>query len=201
VIAGMAIAISAEAGLMRHICDNIVGLSNRDIPRLTSSLHLSALRAGLSGLGPALLGPQISAAIRLPPEITSSSCSTSTPLSSCCPRTGDTVDAARTGGSGSGFAVLGSEVESLASQTAKATDEKGAATREIARDIQRTGRAAPARSPATSLHLTPRVPDAIAHLRFETCGLTPHPGMTGQPQCEAVMTFSTGARRSRRLSR
>jgi methyl-accepting chemotaxis protein len=57
VIAGMAIVISAGAGIvLRHIGGTMVDLSGRDIPRLTASLQLLTQSAGLASLGPALLG-------------------------------------------------------------------------------------------------------------------------------------------------
>src|SRR5689334_21244875 len=57
VIAGMAIVISAGAGIaLRHIGGTMVDLSGRDIPRLTASLQLLAQSASLASLGPALLG-------------------------------------------------------------------------------------------------------------------------------------------------
>jgi methyl-accepting chemotaxis protein len=57
VIAGMAIVISAGAGIvLRHIGGTMVDLSGRDIPRLTASLQLMAQSASLASLGPALLG-------------------------------------------------------------------------------------------------------------------------------------------------
>ncbi|WJR79063.1 HAMP domain-containing methyl-accepting chemotaxis protein [Bradyrhizobium sp. NP1] len=56
VIAGMAIIISAGAGLeLRHIGETMLDLSGRDIPRLAASLQLSAQSAGLAAQGPALL--------------------------------------------------------------------------------------------------------------------------------------------------
>ncbi|WP_315757576.1 MULTISPECIES: HAMP domain-containing methyl-accepting chemotaxis protein [unclassified Bradyrhizobium] len=59
VIAGMAIAISVAAGLMlRHVGGTMVELSDREIPRLTSSLQLLAQSSGLASLGPALLQSQ-----------------------------------------------------------------------------------------------------------------------------------------------
>ena len=57
VIAGMAILISAGAGIvLRHVGGTMVDLSGRDIPRLTSSLQLLAQSASMASLGPALLG-------------------------------------------------------------------------------------------------------------------------------------------------
>ena len=56
VIAGMAIVISAGAGLvLGHLGDTMVDLSGRDIPRLAASLQLSAQSASLASQGPALL--------------------------------------------------------------------------------------------------------------------------------------------------
>src|SRR6478736_3351616 len=56
VIAGMAVVISAGAGLMLgHLGGSMVELSGRDIPRLAASLQLSAQSASLASQGPALL--------------------------------------------------------------------------------------------------------------------------------------------------
>jgi gas vesicle protein len=56
VIAGMAIIISAGAGLvLKHLGGTMVDLSGRDIPRLAASLQLAAQSASLAGQGPALL--------------------------------------------------------------------------------------------------------------------------------------------------
>src|SRR5207244_10710393 len=56
VIAGMAIVISAGAGLMLgRLGGAMVDLSGRDIPRLAASLQLSAQSASLASQGPALL--------------------------------------------------------------------------------------------------------------------------------------------------
>jgi methyl-accepting chemotaxis protein len=56
VIAGMAIVISAGAGLaLRHLGGAMVDLSGRDIPRLTASLQLAAQSSSLASQGPALL--------------------------------------------------------------------------------------------------------------------------------------------------
>jgi methyl-accepting chemotaxis protein len=56
VIAGMAIVISAGAGLMLGRLGSTMGdLSGRDIPRLAASLQLSAQSASLASQGPALL--------------------------------------------------------------------------------------------------------------------------------------------------
>src|ERR1700694_1444035 len=59
VIAGMAIVISAGAGLvLGHLGSTMVDLSGRDIPRLAASLQLSAQSASLASQGPALLASQ-----------------------------------------------------------------------------------------------------------------------------------------------
>jgi len=56
VIAGMAVVISAGAGLMLgRLGGTMVDLSGRDIPRLAASLQLSAQSASLASQGPALL--------------------------------------------------------------------------------------------------------------------------------------------------
>src|SRR5450759_2397696 len=56
VIAGMTIIISAGAGtVLNHLGGTMVGLSGRDIPRLSASLQLSARSASLGSQGPALL--------------------------------------------------------------------------------------------------------------------------------------------------
>jgi methyl-accepting chemotaxis protein len=56
VIAGMAIVISAGAGMvLEHLGGSILDLSGRDIPRLAASLQLSAQSASLASQGPALL--------------------------------------------------------------------------------------------------------------------------------------------------
>jgi methyl-accepting chemotaxis protein len=56
VIAGMAIVISAGAGMvLHHLGGTMVDLSGRDIPRLAASLQLSAQSASLASQGPALL--------------------------------------------------------------------------------------------------------------------------------------------------
>jgi len=56
VIAGMAIVISAGAGMvLGHLGETMVELSGRDIPRLAASLQLSAQSASLASQGPALL--------------------------------------------------------------------------------------------------------------------------------------------------
>src|SRR5512140_3488384 len=57
VIAGMAILISAGAGMvLRHLGGTMIDLSGRDIPRLSASLQLAAQSASLASQGPALLG-------------------------------------------------------------------------------------------------------------------------------------------------
>jgi hypothetical protein len=59
VIAGMAIVISAGAGLvLRHLGDTMVDLSGQDIPRLAASLQLSTQAATLAAQGPAVLASQ-----------------------------------------------------------------------------------------------------------------------------------------------
>jgi methyl-accepting chemotaxis protein len=56
VIAGMAILISAGAGMiLGHLSGTMIDLSGRDIPRLAASLQLAAQSAGLASQGPALL--------------------------------------------------------------------------------------------------------------------------------------------------
>jgi methyl-accepting chemotaxis protein len=56
VIAGMAIVISAGAGMVfGHLGATMVELSGRDIPRLAASLQLSAQSASLASQGPGLL--------------------------------------------------------------------------------------------------------------------------------------------------
>src|SRR5450432_1655993 len=56
VIAGMAILISAGAGMvLGHLGGAMIELSGHDIPRLAASLQLSAQSAGLASQGPALL--------------------------------------------------------------------------------------------------------------------------------------------------
>src|ERR1700690_1311813 len=56
VIAGMAIVISAGAGMvLGHLGGTMIDLSGRDIPRLTASLQLAAQSANLASQGPALL--------------------------------------------------------------------------------------------------------------------------------------------------
>jgi methyl-accepting chemotaxis protein len=59
VIAGMAIVISAGAGMvLGHLGGTMIDLSGRDIPRLAASLQLSAQSASLASQGPALLASQ-----------------------------------------------------------------------------------------------------------------------------------------------
>jgi methyl-accepting chemotaxis protein len=59
VIAGMAIVISAGAGyVLQQLGVRMIDLSGRDIPRLSASLQLSALSAGLAAQGPSLLAAQ-----------------------------------------------------------------------------------------------------------------------------------------------
>jgi methyl-accepting chemotaxis protein len=56
VIAGMAIVISAGAGMvLGHLGGSMLDLSGRDIPRLAASLQLAAQSASLASQGPALL--------------------------------------------------------------------------------------------------------------------------------------------------
>jgi len=56
VIAGMAIVISAGAGMvLNHLGETMVDLSGRDIPRLAASLQLAAQSASLASQGPAVL--------------------------------------------------------------------------------------------------------------------------------------------------
>ena len=56
VIAGMAILISAGAGMvLGHLSSTMIDLSGRDIPRLAASLQLAAQSASLASQGPALL--------------------------------------------------------------------------------------------------------------------------------------------------
>jgi methyl-accepting chemotaxis protein len=56
VIAGMALVISAGAGMvLGHLGDTMIDLGGRDIPRLSASLQLSAQSASLASQGPALL--------------------------------------------------------------------------------------------------------------------------------------------------
>jgi methyl-accepting chemotaxis protein len=64
VIAGMAIIISAGAGLMLgRLGGTMIDLSSRDIPRLAASLQLSAQSAGLASQGPALLASRSETAL------------------------------------------------------------------------------------------------------------------------------------------
>src|SRR5260370_6611118 len=59
VIAGMAIVISAGAGMvLKHLGGTMVDLSGRDIPRLVASLQLAAHSAALASQGPALLSSE-----------------------------------------------------------------------------------------------------------------------------------------------
>jgi methyl-accepting chemotaxis protein len=59
VIAGMAILISAGAGIvLGHLGGTMINLSGRDIPRLAASLQLSAESASLASQGPALLASE-----------------------------------------------------------------------------------------------------------------------------------------------
>src|SRR5258705_11908126 len=63
VIAGMAIVISAGAGLMLGRLGGTMGdLSGRDIPPLAASLPLSAQSTSLPSQGPALMAPPSEAA-------------------------------------------------------------------------------------------------------------------------------------------
>jgi methyl-accepting chemotaxis protein len=56
IIAGMAIAISAGAGMvLGHLGGTMIDLSGRDIPRLAASLQLAAQSTSLASQGPALL--------------------------------------------------------------------------------------------------------------------------------------------------
>src|ERR1700742_2094561 len=64
VIAGMAIVISAGAGMvLGHLGSAMVDLSKRDTPRLTPSLQRAAQSASLSSLGPALLASRSAEAL------------------------------------------------------------------------------------------------------------------------------------------
>src|SRR5260221_2465841 len=59
VIAGMAIVISAGAGMvLKHLGGTMVDLSGRDIPRLAASLQLAAQSAALASQGLALLSSE-----------------------------------------------------------------------------------------------------------------------------------------------
>src|ERR1700694_5614205 len=56
VIAGMAIVISAGAGLVvGHLGASMTDVRGRDIPRLAASLQLAAQSTSLAGQGPGLL--------------------------------------------------------------------------------------------------------------------------------------------------
>jgi methyl-accepting chemotaxis protein len=56
IIAGMALVISAGAGLvLHHLGGAMIDLSGRDIPRLAASLELSAQSASLASQGPTML--------------------------------------------------------------------------------------------------------------------------------------------------
>src|ERR1700736_695881 len=69
VIAGMAIIISAGAGLVLHqLGGTMIDLSGRDIPRLSASLQLAAQSASLASQGPALLGSPTEAALNESPK-------------------------------------------------------------------------------------------------------------------------------------
>jgi methyl-accepting chemotaxis protein len=64
VIAGMAIVISAGAGMaLRQLGGAMVDLGGRDIPRLAASLQLSAQSASLASQGPALLASRSAEAL------------------------------------------------------------------------------------------------------------------------------------------
>jgi methyl-accepting chemotaxis protein len=64
VIAGMAIAISAGAGMvLGHLGGTMIDLSGRDIPRLAASLQLAAQSADLASQGPALLASRSEATL------------------------------------------------------------------------------------------------------------------------------------------
>ena len=64
VIAGMAIVISAGAGLvLRHLGVSMTDLSGRDIPRLAASLQLAAQSASLASQGPGLLASRTEEAL------------------------------------------------------------------------------------------------------------------------------------------
>jgi methyl-accepting chemotaxis protein len=65
IIAGMAIVISAGAGMvLRQLGDTMVDLSGRDIPRLAASLKLSAQSASLASQGPAVLAARSEEALK-----------------------------------------------------------------------------------------------------------------------------------------
>src|ERR1019366_1252234 len=58
-IAGMAIVISAGAGLaLSHLGGTMIDLSGRDLPRLAASRELAAQSASLASQGPALLASE-----------------------------------------------------------------------------------------------------------------------------------------------
>jgi methyl-accepting chemotaxis protein len=64
VIAGMAIVISAGAGLvLGHLGGVMVDLSSKDIPRLAASLQLSAQSAALASQGPSVLASRTEEAL------------------------------------------------------------------------------------------------------------------------------------------
>jgi methyl-accepting chemotaxis protein len=64
VIAGMAIVISAGAGMvLGHLGGVMVDLSGKDIPRLAASLQLSAQSAALASQGPAVLASRTEEAL------------------------------------------------------------------------------------------------------------------------------------------
>jgi methyl-accepting chemotaxis protein len=64
VIAGMAIVISAGAGLvLGQLGEAMIDLSGRDIPRLAASLQLAAQSASLASQGPALLASRSAEAL------------------------------------------------------------------------------------------------------------------------------------------
>ena len=65
VIAGMAIVISAGAGMvLGHLGGSMLDLSGRDIPRLAASLQLAAQSASLASQGPALLASRSEEALQ-----------------------------------------------------------------------------------------------------------------------------------------
>jgi methyl-accepting chemotaxis protein len=65
VIAGMAIVISAGAGLvLRHLGGTMTDLSGQDIPRLAASLQLAAQSASLASQGPGLLASRTDEALK-----------------------------------------------------------------------------------------------------------------------------------------
>ena len=64
VIAGMAVVISAGAGLvLGHLGVSMTDLSGRDIPRLAASLQLAAQSTSLAGQGPGLLASRTEEAL------------------------------------------------------------------------------------------------------------------------------------------